>query len=156
MGRSGFPWLAAGLRGRPQRLRLLAPGVRWWTSMARVLVIDDESQMRQLLCEALERRGDTVDQAANGREALQRLAECQPDLVITDLVMPEMEGIETIQALRRKCPGIPIIAISGGGRVNPEGYLSMAGQIGANRTLAKPFQLKEILAAVRELTEKSS
>jgi CheY-like chemotaxis protein len=124
--------------------------------MARVLVVDDETQMRDVLCQALERHGHTVDQAADGRQALQRLGEHQPDLVITDLVMPEMEGIETIQALRRKCPTIPIIAISGGGRVGPENYLSMAGQIGANRTFAKPFRLEEILIAVRELTTAST
>jgi CheY-like chemotaxis protein len=122
--------------------------------MARVLVVDDESSMRQMLRETLERRGHIVDEAADGREALQRLTEHQPDLVITDLVMPEMEGIETIQALRRKCPTIPIIAISGGGRVEPENYLSLAEQIGANRTFAKPFRLDEILTAVRELTAK--
>jgi len=110
--------------------------------------------MRQMLRETLERRGHIVDEAADGREALQRLTEHQPDLVITDLVMPEMEGIETIQALRRKCPTIPIIAISGGGRVGPENYLSLAEQIGANRTFAKPFRLDEILTAVRELTAK--
>jgi CheY-like chemotaxis protein len=121
--------------------------------MARVLVVDDESQLRQLLCQALERRDHTVDQAADGREALQRLAEHQPDLVITDLVMPGMEGIETIQALRRRCPALPIIAISGGGRIDPENYLAIAGQMGANRTFAKPFRLEEILASVRELTE---
>ena len=124
--------------------------------MARVLVVDDESTMREMLREALERRGHTADEAADGREALQRLAEHKPDLVITDLVMPEMEGIELIQAFRRKCPEIPIIAISGGGRVGPENYLSMAGQIGANRIFAKPFRLEEILTAVRELTAKST
>jgi len=123
--------------------------------MARVLVVDDESTMRQMLRQALERRGHTVDEAADGRQALQRLAEHQADLVITDLVMPEMEGIETIQAVRRKFPGIPIVAISGGGRLEPENYLSMAGQIGANRTFAKPFRLEEILTAVRELTEET-
>jgi CheY-like chemotaxis protein len=112
--------------------------------------------MRELLCQALERRGHTVDQAGDGRQALQRLAEHQPDLVITDLVMPDMEGIETIQALRRKHPKLPIIAISGGGRVDPENYLSIAGQIGANRTFAKPFRLEDILTAVRELTEKTT
>jgi CheY-like chemotaxis protein len=124
--------------------------------MARILVVDDEAQMREVLCQALERRGHTVAQANDGREAMQRLAEQQPDLVITDLVMPEMEGIETIQALRRKCPGIPIIAISGGGRLEPENYLTMAGQIGADRTFAKPFRMEEIVAAVRELTTKST
>jgi DNA-binding response OmpR family regulator len=124
--------------------------------MARVLVVDDESGMRQMLRQALERRGHTVDEAVDGREALLRFAQQQPDLVITDLIMPEREGIETIQALRQECPTLPIIAMSGGGRGAPDDYLSMAGQIGADRTFAKPFRLDEILIAVRELTTKNS
>jgi CheY-like chemotaxis protein len=120
--------------------------------MARVLVVDDESQMRGVLRQALERHGHTVEEAADGRQALQHLAQHQPDLVITDLVMPEMEGIELIQAIRRKCPAIPVIAISGGGHVEPGNYLSIASHIGANRTFAKPFRLEEILTAVEELT----
>ena len=124
--------------------------------MARILVVDDELQMRQMLRQALECRGHTIDEAADGREALRHFDRQRPDLVITDLVMPEKEGIETIQALRRKCPEIPIIAISGGGRVGPENYLAMAGQMGANRTFAKPFHVDEILTAVRDLTTKST
>jgi CheY-like chemotaxis protein len=120
--------------------------------MARILVVDDEPQMREVLCQALEGRGHIVDQAGDGREAFLRLAEHQPDLVITDLVMPDMEGLETIQALRNKFPALPIIAISGGGRIGPETYLSIAGQFGAERTFAKPFRLAELLTAVRELT----
>ena len=124
--------------------------------MARVLVVDDVSEMRQVLRQALESRGYTVDEAADGREALLRFAQQQPDLVITDLIMPEQEGIETIQALRQECPTIPIIAMSGGGRVQPDSYLSMAEQMGADRTFAKPFHLGEILAAVGELIAKTS
>jgi len=120
--------------------------------MARILVVDDEPQMRELLRVALEGRGHTVDQAADGREAFLRLAKHQPDLVITDLVMPDMEGLETIQALRGKFPTLPIIAISGGGRIGPETYLSMASQFGAERTFAKPFRMTELLTAVQELT----
>jgi CheY-like chemotaxis protein len=124
--------------------------------MASVLVADDEFEMRQMLREALERRGYTVDEAADGRETLLRFAQQQPDLVITDLIMPEREGIETIRTLRKECPTIPIIAISCGGRVAPDDYLSLAGQMGADRTFAKPFRLDEILNAVRELTTKKS
>jgi DNA-binding response OmpR family regulator len=122
--------------------------------MARVLVIDDESEMRLMLRTALERNGHTVDEAGDGCEALRHISENQPDLVITDLVMPVKEGIETIRDLRRRCPTIPIIAISGGGRVGPENYLMMAGLMGAARTFEKPFSLKEILTAVEELTAK--
>jgi DNA-binding response OmpR family regulator len=124
--------------------------------MARVLVVDDECQMRELLRQALERHGHVVDEAGDGKEALQHFAEQRPDIVLTDLVMPGKEGIETIQALRRQSPTMPIIAMSGGGRVGPDEYLSLAGLLGANRTFAKPFRLEEILTAVRELTAKTT
>jgi DNA-binding NtrC family response regulator len=120
--------------------------------MARVLVIDDEPQMRSLLCQALQMHGHEVEQAADGREALRHYAKQPPDLLITDLIMPGMEGIETILAFHRQWPAIPIIAISGGGRIGPEDYLSMAVQMGASRAFAKPFPLEAMIAAVGELT----
>ena len=125
-----------------------------------ILLVDDDPAILSAL-----RRGITRGWAQWGAEArvhlctspstaLGRLLTESVDIVIADYRMPEMEGIETIQALRRKCPTIPIIAISGGGRVEPKNYLSLAEQIGANRTFAKPFRLDEILTAVRELTAK--
>jgi len=120
--------------------------------MARILVVDDDVQMRRLLREALTRARHTVDEAVDGLHALSRFAESHPDLVIVDLIMPEREGIETIQALRRGSPALPIIAISGGGRSSPESYLSIAIGVGANRAYRKPFRLEDILAAVNDLT----
>ena len=120
--------------------------------MARVLVVDDEPQMRSLLCQALEMHGYLVDQASDGREALRCLADQPPDLLITDLIMPGMEGIETILTFHRRWPALPIIAISGGGRIGPEDYLDMAVQMGASRAFAKPFRLEEIIAAANALT----
>jgi len=108
--------------------------------------------MRDMLRQALQRRGHTVDEAADGREALRRFEEHQPDVVITDLVMPGMEGIETIQVMHKLHPDLPIIAISGGGRLGPDGYLAIAAQIGAKRTFAKPFRLEDVATAVQELT----
>jgi CheY-like chemotaxis protein len=120
-------------------------------TVARILVIDDEVQMRRMLREALVRHGHAVDEAMDGLQALVRFAEQQPDLVITDIIMPEREGIETIQTFRGKCPTIPIIAVSGGGRRGPGGYLSTALELGANRAFRKPFRIEEVLTAVDEL-----
>ncbi|MCX6581188.1 MAG: response regulator [Candidatus Aminicenantes bacterium] len=119
--------------------------------MKRILVIDDDWQMREMMHQALERAGYEVAEAANGKIGLNIQREDPVDLVITDLIMPEKEGIETIRELRRDFPDMKIIAISGGGRASAEGYLSVAKTIGAHRTLSKPFDLKKILDLVEEL-----
>jgi DNA-binding response OmpR family regulator len=119
--------------------------------MARILVIDDEPEIRTILRQILEGAGYEVVDASNGWEGLRRYSEKPADLVITDLVMPEKEGIETIMELKRNFPGVKIIAISGGGHVGPDKYLSLAGGLGALRTFAKPFNIKELLTAVQEL-----
>ena len=117
----------------------------------RILVIDDEEKIRELLCKVMNRAGFEVIEAENGRIG-QRLFEENPtDLVITDLIMPEQEGIETIQALKSKYPSVKIIAISGGGRLEPAGYLSAAEGLGADRIFAKPFNINELTSAVNEL-----
>jgi YesN/AraC family two-component response regulator len=90
-------------------------------------------------------------EAANGKIGMHLQRENLVDLVITDLSMPEKDGIETIRELRRDFPDVKIIAISGGGRAGADGYLSVAKTIGANRTLSKPFDLKKLLDAVAEL-----
>ena len=119
--------------------------------MPRVLVIDDDEQLRALLHEILERAGFEVMEAAHGAEGL-RLYRAQPaDLVITDLIMPEKEGVETILELRRDFPNARVIAMSGGGRQAGRDYLRMAEQLGAKRTVSKPFSRQQILDAVRDL-----
>jgi CheY-like chemotaxis protein len=118
--------------------------------MQRVLVIDDDEQLRALLYEILDRAGFEVVEAANGVEGL-KLYRSQPaDLVITDLIMPEKEGVETIMELRDQFPNARIIAISGGERAGGRNYLPIAARLGARRTIAKPFSRQEILEAVRE------
>jgi DNA-binding response OmpR family regulator len=119
--------------------------------MARILVIDDEPEMRTILRQILEKAGYEVVDASNGREGLRRYSEKPADLVITDLVMPEKEGIETILDLKRKFSGVKIIAVSGGGQVGPRDYLKLAGELGALKTFAKPFSMGELLKAVQEL-----
>ncbi|MEW6298076.1 MAG: response regulator [Thermodesulfobacteriota bacterium] len=117
--------------------------------MTRILVIDDEPQVRAMLRQMLEREGYEVVEAEEGEEGLRRYQEQPVDLVITDILMPQKEGIETIRTLRRTNPGVKIIAISGGGRMSKLDLLPIAQTFGAVRTLAKPFERKELLEAVR-------
>lgn len=116
-----------------------------------ILVIDDEQLIRLQIRSALELEGYVVHEAANGNEGLARIAEAAPDVVITDILMPDKEGIETILELRRSHPKIRIIAISGGGRTGNKDFLRTAKHLGADRTLAKPFGLAELLRLVREV-----
>lgn len=119
--------------------------------MATVLLIDDDEAFRSMLRRALQRRGHDVFEAAEGRSALHALSNTTVDLVITDIIMPEMEGIETIRALRRAHPELKIIAMSGGGRVRPESYLETAKAFGAIHVFSKPFDNETLLAAIDEL-----
>ena len=118
--------------------------------MQRVLVIDDDEQVRALLNEILDRAGFQVLEATNGSEGLKLYRRQPADLVITDLIMPEKEGVETIMELRRQFPDARIIAISGGERNAGRDYLPIAAKLGARRTVAKHFSRQEILDAVRE------
>jgi CheY-like chemotaxis protein len=121
--------------------------------MSAILVIDDDASVREVVSEMLRLEGHAVTIAENGREALRMLAADPFDLVITDLIMPEQEGIETISEIRRTNRSIPIVAISGGGRLGPGDYLETARYIGANATLAKPFARQELLATITTLLE---
>ena len=107
--------------------------------MARILIIDDDPSILSTLRRAVERAGHEVSAADNGLAGLAQLASAPVDLVVTDIVMPEMEGIELIERLRRGYPGLPVIAMSGGGRVLPNTYLALARAMGASRILIKPF-----------------
>jgi two-component system, chemotaxis family, chemotaxis protein CheY len=119
--------------------------------MARILIIDDDRMVREALEALLSDAGYDVTLANEGKQGLETFAVLQPSLVITDILMPEKEGMETIQDLRRLAPTLPIIAISGGGRVGNMSFLKVAQQFGANRTFSKPFEPDEILDAVAEL-----
>jgi len=118
--------------------------------MQRILVIDDDEQMRALLRDILERAGYEVSEAQHGLEGLKLFRARPADLVVTDLIMPEKEGVETILELRAEFPEVPIIAVSGGGRNGPRDYLEIAARLGARRTVAKPFTRQEILAAIQQ------
>jgi len=118
--------------------------------MANVLVIDDDDEVRDFLVRLLTRRGYSVTGARNGEAALASLASESFALVITDIVMPDMEGLETIKRVRRSNPTMPIIAISGGGSSQID-YLKFARKFGADAVLAKPFDPAELLELATRL-----
>lgn len=120
--------------------------------MSRILLVDDDDEdFRNMLHKTLERAGYDVDPASNGKFVLEMYRQHPCDLILTDLVMPEKEGLETITEVRRFNPRVKIIAMSGGGRSGPRGYLDIAKKLGARRTLAKPFSQQEILDAIAEV-----
>lgn len=115
-----------------------------------ILIVDDEEQIRFVLRKILEKEGYTVREASNGNEALHTHREKQADLIITDIIMPDKEGLETILELKNEFPDTKIFAMSGGGKNSPEQYLHMARGLGADRVFIKPFNRKDILSAVAE------
>ena len=119
--------------------------------MASILIIDDDLPIRDLLRDTLTRSGYSIRTAANGIEGLQLYRAQSPELVITDMVMPEQDGLSTIMELRRISPGVRIIAMSGGMVQKPELYLQFAEKLGADRVLLKPFLLEELLKLVTEV-----
>ena len=118
--------------------------------MVKVLVADDEDMVRMVVKQTLAKAGIDVIEASNGREALEMQANDPADVVITDIIMPEQEGIETIVQLRKDYPDLPIIAMSGGGRIGATDYLQAAREFGARHILEKPFDRKELLLAVQD------
>lgn len=122
--------------------------------MAIILLIDDDDLLRGMLAKTLELEGHTVFQADNGQAGIDLFHSQRPDLVITDLVMPVQEGVETIMRLRQLSPRLPIIAMSGG-VPNSKLYLTIAAKIGAHRILPKPFTPQRLLEAVNETLRES-
>ena len=115
--------------------------------MARVLVADDEEAVRSVFAKILRMAGHEVVEAIDGAEALRVCSEEHPDLVITDLLMPEVSGFEVIEKLRVGCPDTRIIAVAGTGSE----LLDRAQSLGADRVLSKPFHVQEVLDVVKEL-----
>lgn len=119
--------------------------------MYRILIIDDDMQIRKMLRLTLTAAGFEVTEAQDGKVAMKLMRQAPSELVVTDLIMPEKEGIETIIELKRDFPEVKVIAISGGGRIDPKDYLFLAEKLGAQLTLEKPFSRKEILDAIYQL-----
>jgi DNA-binding NtrC family response regulator len=122
-------------------------------AMARVLIIDDNTPTRHMLRQALERAGYEVADAPDGRAGMQLQRAMPADVIITDILMPEQEGLETIRELQRDFPTTKIIAISGGGQIGTYSFLAIAERLGARRALQKPFGLREMLDAVKEMLQ---
>lgn len=119
--------------------------------MTSVLVIEDELMIQNLLGRLFEMEGYEVLKASDGKKGLDVFREHHADLIITDIIMPEMDGLEVTRTVREEDPDVKIIAISGGGRDAPENYLAMAEIFGANKTFCKPIDRTELLAAARNL-----
>src|SRR5512134_3162398 len=118
--------------------------------MARVLVVDDEAEVREFICQTLKTRGIDGLQAADGLQAVELLGRARPDLMIVDILMPRKGGLNTIKEARQRYPDLPVIAISGGGRGGKLNFLSTARTFPGVQTLQKPFHPSELLERVRE------
>lgn len=123
---------------------------------AEILVVEDDPQVRAMLRQVLEVAGFGVREASDGKDAMKRWQERPSDLVITDLLMPEMDGLEVISQLRKLSPATKIIAITGGGPTKRLNFLQPAKLLGASRTLHKPFERAELLQHVRDLLAQSA
>jgi CheY-like chemotaxis protein len=117
--------------------------------MARILVIDDDDLVRRTLRGILERADHSVTEAADGVDGLAQATRSRPDLILTDILMPNQDGIEFIMALRQADPKVRIIAMSGGGSFLPDQLLVMAKELGADECLAKPFARAALLSKVQ-------
>ena len=114
----------------------------------RILLIDDEQMVRKIVRKMLERSGHDVTEAENGRLGLEQLKAGAFELVLTDIIMPEMEGVETLVTVREQYPDVKVIAMSGGGRTGNIDFLGTAEKLGASAILHKPFTLSALTAAM--------
>ncbi|MCB0281634.1 MAG: response regulator [Calditrichae bacterium] len=120
--------------------------------MSRILIVDDEEVILEMLIQMVNREGYEAEGAKNGKEAMKKIAENKPDLLITDLIMPDKEGIELIKDIRASYKDLKILAISGGNRhIDPMGQLKIARFLGADASLSKPLDRKEFLSVIKNL-----
>lgn len=124
--------------------------------MARILIVDDDAAVRRALRRLLEREGHRVNEAENGQVGLHRLGESPVDLVMADLFMPVMDGLEFISKLQQEYPGTKVLAMSGSTYERRPRFLEIASRMEGVRTLVKPATNEEVLAAVRELLEENA
>jgi CheY-like chemotaxis protein len=121
--------------------------------VARILVIEDHQEVREVLVQALSSAGYSVLEAENGRDALRHLEDTGIDLVITDILMPEKDGLEVLMEIRARNRQVQVIAMSSGGHIGPRYFLDTARALGAARTFTKPFDMNRMMDAVKELTQ---
>ena len=121
--------------------------------MPGVLIVEDDKELREMLKMSLLRSGFTVLEAKNGKDAITHFKPALTDLVVTDLIMPEEDGLKVVIKLRELKPSIKIIAISGGGKVGPGSYLNLAKALGADAIYSKPFSVNELTAKIEQLLD---
>ena len=119
--------------------------------MPGILIVEDENDLREMLKVSLARKRFTVLEAENGKDAIIHFKPAVTDLVITDLIMPEEDGLKVIMRLREIKPSLKIIAISGGGKAGPASYLNLAKALGADAVYSKPFSVNEMIRKIEEL-----
>ena len=117
--------------------------------MARVLVIDDDEEIRTLVKHMLVGEGHEVEEAVDGAEGLRLFRKRPPDLVLTDINMPGLDGHDVIEAIRVLHADVPIIAVSGGGAIPKDELLLQASNLGANEVIMKPFEFQQLVGAVK-------
>jgi CheY-like chemotaxis protein len=121
--------------------------------MPGILIVEDDNDLRTMLKVSLTRRKFTVLEAENGKEALTHFKPSVTDLVITDLIMPDEDGLKVIMRIRELKPSIKIIAISGGGKAGPGSYLNLAKALGADAIYSKPFSVNDMIFKIEKLLD---
>ncbi len=116
--------------------------------MAKILLVEDDNLVRDMLTQVLQRASHTVTTATNGEEATDMLRTESPDIMITDIIMPKKSGITLISEVKNRHPNLEIIAISGGGRLDPTGYLDLSESLGASVSFEKPIDNNALLMAI--------
>jgi DNA-binding response OmpR family regulator len=116
--------------------------------MSCILLVEDDHDLREMLRTSLVRRKYIVSEASNGKEALLRFKPSMTDLVITDLIMPDEDGLKVIMKIKELKPEVKIIAISGGGKAGPGNYLDLAKVLGADEIFSKPFSINDLLKKI--------
>jgi two-component system, chemotaxis family, chemotaxis protein CheY len=117
-------------------------------AQARILLIEDDDAMRRMLSITLRQLGFTVVEAGDGQRGMVMQRDDPADLVLTDIIMPERDGIEALLDMRRRAPQVPVIAMSGGGRISAADHLLIAARLGAAATLQKPFTTEQLKDAI--------
>lgn len=120
--------------------------------MKRIIIIEDDQVIRESLKEILEMNSFEVIATDTGIDLMKKITEFRPDILITDIIMPDKDGIEIIIEAKKTLPDIKLIAISGGGRIDSESYLNTAKYLGADSTLKKPFTHEQLISVIKNLT----
>lgn len=121
--------------------------------MPGILIVEDDKDLREMLKVSLLRKRFTVLEAENGKDAIVHFKPSVTDAVVTDLIMPEEDGLKVIMKLRELKPSLKIIAISGGGKAGPGSYLNLAKALGADAIYSKPFSINDMITRIEELLE---